>query len=95
MIDEIESAHAEFLVRVRSPGSWAMQPNSPGVQAFFSWVNPYVNGGQYELVGIADIRPNKTEYRWGADEAKAYLESIRNKPPPGDTVEVFKRKAIS
>jgi hypothetical protein len=59
-----------------------MQPGSPGVQAFFSWVNPYGNGGLYELVGVADIRLNKTEYRWGADEAKAYEETYRNKPHP-------------
>src|SRR5208282_3292425 len=33
MIDEIESAHPEFLVRVRVPFSWLAKPNSPGLQA--------------------------------------------------------------
>ena len=86
MIDEIESAHPEFLVRVRVPFSWLAKPNSPGLHAFFSWVDSYVYT-QYELVGIADIlRPDYTEYHWD-DEAKTY------RPGSPYVVEVFKRKA--
>lgn len=86
MIDEIESAQPEFLVRVRVPQSWLAKPNSPGLHSFFSWADSYVDN-QYELVGIADIlRPDYTEYHWG-DEAKTYRARSR------DVVEVFKRKA--
>jgi hypothetical protein len=86
MIEEMQSGHAEFLVRVRVAPSWLATPNSPGLHAFFSWANSYVYT-QYELVGIADIlRPDYTEYHWG-DEAKTY------RPRSQYVVEVFKRKA--
>jgi Dolichyl-phosphate-mannose-protein mannosyltransferase len=86
MIEEVQSGHADFLVRVRVGASWGATPNSPGLHAFFSWANSYVHN-QYELVGIADIlRPDYTEYHWG-DEAKTY------RPRSQYVVEVFKRKA--
>ena len=102
MIDEIESAHAEFLVRVRSPGSWGMQPGSPGVQAFFSWVNPYVNGGvvstSWSALRISGS--TKPSIAGGLMKRKPTkkpigISHIPRKPHPENTVEVFKRKAIS
>lgn len=86
MIDEIESAHPEFLVRVRVPVSWLAKPNSPGLPAFSSWANSYVYT-QHELVRVADIlQTDYTEYHWG-DEAKT------NQPRSPYVVEVFKRTA--
>ena len=86
MIDEIESARPEFLVRVRVPVSWLAKPTSPGLHAFSSWANSYVYT-EYEMVGVADIlQSDYTEYHWG-DEAKTY------RPRSLYVVEVFKRKA--
>jgi len=76
MIDEIESG----ACRVPSAGAFSgvlgNATGLTGVQAFFSWVNPYVNGGQYELVGVADIRLNKPRYRWGLMKRKPTKKPI-------------------
>ena len=66
MIHEIETAHPEFLVSVDVPTSWLAQPGSPQVVKFLTWARKYI-GGQYELVGIADILDDHTEYRWNDD----------------------------
>jgi hypothetical protein len=48
------------------PTSWLAQPGSPQVVKFLTWARKYI-GGQYELVGIADILDDHTEYRWNDD----------------------------
>jgi hypothetical protein len=83
MINEIESAHPQFVVLVDSPLSW-LPKAWPQASSLFSWARSYLSN-QYELVGIADRVGNHSEYRWD-DEAVVYQPRSRN------TVRVFKRK---
>jgi len=84
MINEIESAHPQFVVVVDSPLSWLPKP-SPQAFDFSSWANRYL-GSRYELVGIVDRVDNRSEYHWD-DEATAYQPRSQN------TARVFKRKS--
>jgi hypothetical protein len=66
MIREIEGARPEHVVFVQVPTSWLAGPESD--QHILEWAQTYV-GENYDLVGIADIHEEGTEYRWGHEAA--------------------------
>lgn len=82
MISEIEAAHPGYVVIVRVPTSWLVQPGSPTL--IFSWAKQYLQ--QYELVGIADVQ-SESRYVWD-EAAKDYA------PQSPFAVYVFKRRNL-
>ncbi len=84
MIGEIEAAHPQFVVSVRSRFSWLANPESDEARALSGWASKYIEVG-YELVGVAERVGNHSEYHWG-ENAKAY------QPRSANTVVIFKRK---
>jgi Dolichyl-phosphate-mannose-protein mannosyltransferase len=62
MIAEIEAAHPRFLIMVDNPLSWLRRPNSD--PTILVWFHKYSQNG-YQLVGIADMMKEGTEYHWG------------------------------
>ena len=72
MIDEIERAKPEYVVKVMVPASWPRKTNSD--TEIFYWAEKYI-GEQYQAVGVADIGMTTT-YRWGK-EAKGYRSPAR------------------
>jgi hypothetical protein len=81
MISDIEKAQPEFLVFVNGSLSWLRSTESP--QLIFDWAQKYAADG-YEIVGVADILEEGTQYRWG-EEARSYT------PVSSNTVKIFKR----
>jgi len=67
MMEEIEKAKPEFLVKVMVPGSWLRKPNSD--TSILLWEDKYI-GEEYRIVGIADMG-TETTYRWD-EEAEGY-----------------------
>ncbi len=62
MIDEVEAAAPEYVVRVVGDESWLQSSDSP--TRIFDWWSAY-RARHYRLVGVADILTNEhTEYRW-------------------------------
>lgn len=68
MTSEIEKADPRFVVLADIPQSWQRRPDSD--MTIFSWAGAYVRS-RYQLVGIADLLDEGTEYRWG-DDARTY-----------------------
>jgi hypothetical protein len=68
MISEMETNRPEFMVYVFVPNSWGVSPDSD--RTIFSWADRYARS-HYEVVGIADILADRTEYRWD-NAAKSY-----------------------
>ena len=66
MIREIESARPEHIVFAQVPTSWLAGPESE--QHILEWSQTYV-GERYDLVGLADMLEEGTEYRWGNEAA--------------------------
>jgi 4-amino-4-deoxy-L-arabinose transferase-like glycosyltransferase len=60
MIDEIERAKPEYLVKVMVPASWLRKANSD--TAILYWAEKYI-ADNYRIVGVADIAM-ETTYRW-------------------------------
>jgi hypothetical protein len=65
MIREIEAAKPEFLVFVHVWTSW-LAPQGSG-ELFLDWCRRY--SSTYNQVGVAEITPQGTTYRWGAAAA--------------------------
>ncbi len=68
MASEIENADPRFVVVVDIPESWVREPDSD--RTILSWADAYVRTG-YQLVGVADLLEEGTEYRWNND-ARTY-----------------------
>ena len=68
MISEIEKANPRFVVLVDIPQSWLRRPDSD--TTILKWTDAYIRSG-YQLVGIADLLDEGTEYRWDND-ARSY-----------------------
>ncbi len=83
MMADIERASPQFIVDVDVPFSWFVQPQSD--LTILSWAKTYLQE-HYDLVGVADISRQGTEYRWDA-EASAY------QPKSSNVVRVYRRKA--
>ena len=83
MATEIENAGPRFFVMVNSRTSWLSSPQAD--QWIFTWINDYTKS-HYKLVGVADIRPDETVYRWYG-EAASYQPSKKT-----DLVLVFEKK---
>ena len=60
-VNEIERAKPEFIVSIGVVTSWMPRPESD--TAIWTWSDKYISDG-YELIGVADILPNGTEYYW-------------------------------
>ena len=82
MISEIEASRPQFLVFVNSPTSWLRTDASDST--IFSWSDQYAGSG-YQLVGIADLFAEGTEYHF--DDAATY------RPRSDNAILVFKRLA--
>lgn len=82
MIADIEKSMPQYIVNVDVPFSWMTRADSD--LTIFSWAKNYLRD-HYELVGVADILPQGTKYRWDA-EAPAYH------PESSNVVWVYKRK---
>jgi len=71
MIREIETAQPEYIVREEAEEAWLRTPDSPA--RIFDWWEAY-RQQHYQLVGLAEtISDDRTEYRWGAAQAQAYI----------------------
>jgi Dolichyl-phosphate-mannose-protein mannosyltransferase len=81
-IHEIEAAQPEYIVNVNVFFSWFPRPNSD--RAIFQWARTYIQQ-HYELIGLVDLQPQGSEFRWD-DAARAH--SLRS----SNFVEVFRRK---
>ena len=85
MIAQIEEARPEYLVFVKLPASWDLQPDfqrvvGTGVAPWF----PEFAQRFYEPAGLVIIEP-EPEYHWGRDAL--------NRPPfPGPFIGIFKRR---
>jgi len=80
-IHDIETARPEYLVVVNMDSSWMTW--AAGDRRLFNWVHQYT--GSYDLVGLTEIYPDHTEYRWG----KA---AVADKPKTLSAIFTFKRK---
>ncbi len=65
-IHDVEKARPEFLVEVNMGTSWMTWGDAD--PALFKWIRSYP-GPWYDLIGVAEIYPTHTEYRWGKDAA--------------------------
>ena len=83
MAREVENAAPKFFVMVNSRASWLSSPRAD--QWIITWINDYARS-RYNLVGVADIRPDGTVYRWHGEAAK-YQPSKKT-----DLIFVFERK---
>lgn len=68
MASEIEKASPRFVVVVDIPESWLRETDSD--TTILSWSDAYVRS-RYQLVGVADLLNEGTEYRWDND-ARTY-----------------------
>lgn len=83
MAREVENAGPRFFVMVNSRTSWLSSPTAD--QWIITWINDYTRS-RYNLVGIADIRPDETVYRWYG-EAASFQPSKKT-----DLILVFERR---
>jgi hypothetical protein len=81
MMDEIEKAKPEYLVKVMVPASWLRKANSD--TAILYWTEKYI-ADNYRIVGVADIAL-ETTYRWD-DAAEGY------RPVSKYSVYLYKRR---
>jgi 4-amino-4-deoxy-L-arabinose transferase-like glycosyltransferase len=81
MIDEIEKAKPEYLVKVMVPASWLRKANSD--TAILYWAEKYIRDN-YRIVGVADVA-RETSYHWD-DAAEGY------RPLSKYSVYLYKRK---
>ena len=73
MISEIEHAAPRFVIQVLIPQSWLRRPDSD--KTIMDWSDAYVRS-HYQLVGVADLLEEGTEYRWNND-ARTYSPRSR------------------
>jgi hypothetical protein len=83
MIAEIEKTKPGYLVFVNVPTSWV--PREHSERLLVTWYQRYA-AEHYDLVGVVDILPDESVYRWGAEAPTYTLRSPAN-------VYVLKRKA--
>jgi len=72
MMDEIEKAKPEYVVKVVVATSWLRKANSD--TTILLWAEKYI-GDQYRVVGVADIAMTTT-YRWD-EQAEGYVPRSR------------------
>lgn len=65
-IQAIETHQPRYIVQFKHPISLLIY--GPTAKPFFEWFDPYV-AAHYEQVGVADMLPDETIYRWGAEMA--------------------------
>ena len=82
LVREVESASPAYVVFVNVRASWLMRPGSHPL--VFNWAPGYLQR-HYDMVGVVDIMPDRTEYVWGGD-ATSYRPRSRN------FLTVFKRR---
>ena len=82
MISEIEAASPKFLIFVHIPTSWLMDSDSELL--IIDWFEQYCQK-YYINVGVIDIYPDHTVYRWN-EEAAGYEPRSKNR------IFVFERK---
>jgi 4-amino-4-deoxy-L-arabinose transferase-like glycosyltransferase len=82
MISEIESSRPKFLIVVGVDESWTERPTSE--QYIFGWRDKYIRSN-YTLVGVVDIAPPETVFKWDDDARKYTGQSMAN-------VLIFERK---
>ena len=63
MIQEVEAANPRYLIFVRVSTSWLIRPGSDAT--IFGWFGQYQRS--FTRVGVVDIMPKETVYRWGAE----------------------------
>jgi hypothetical protein len=63
MIQEVEAAHPRYLIFVRVSTSWLIRPGSD--ETILGWFGQYQRS--FTRVGVVDIMPKETVYRWGAE----------------------------
>jgi hypothetical protein len=81
MVREVAAARPEFMVYVRTSGSWLRGKDSPRLSV--NWYQDYA-GRYYDRVGLVQIFPDGTTYDWGPDipwppEASRWIEIVRRK----------------
>ena len=62
MINEIQTAMPKYFVYVNVSASWMLKPNSD--HYIFSWTGPFLRSNDYKLIGMIDIYPDRTIYKW-------------------------------
>lgn len=67
MIREIETARPEYLLHVNVSSSWSVQSGSEPF--LLTWASRYAQE-QFTLVGVVDILPEGSVYRWGDDAGR-------------------------
>jgi hypothetical protein len=84
MIHDLESGEPEYVVFAQVATSWLARPESD--QRILEWARTHVSE-RYDLVGVADMFEDGTEYRWW-DEAARYeprseqvMYVFRKRPP--------------
>jgi hypothetical protein len=65
-IHDVEKARPEFLVLVNVPTSWMTWADAN--PALYKWIRSYP-APYYDLIGVTEIYPTHTEYRWGKETA--------------------------
>ncbi len=81
-IHDVEAAKPAYLVYVNIYASWLVQSGSP--TDLFRWAVPYYTP-RYQQVGVVELSPRGTTYRWDAD-ATGY------RPLSSDFVLILKRR---
>jgi hypothetical protein len=81
-IHDVETAKPEYLVVVNLDTSWMTW--AAGDPTLFSWIHQYP-GRYYDLVGVAEIYPDHTDYRWGK-------ETAAEKPKTLSAIFTYKRR---
>ncbi len=71
LIGDIVGNHPEYIVYISSGSSWGRDPKSGGT--VFDWWRSY--SARYDVVGVADILEDHTEYKWDADAAAYKIQS--------------------
>lgn len=79
---DVETAKPEYLVIVNTGSSWMTYTNAD--PALFNWTKTYPRES-YEMVGVAEMFNDHTEYRWGK-------ENLVEKPKTYNAIFTWKRK---
>jgi hypothetical protein len=85
MIRDLEAAGPEYIVFAQVETSWLARPESD--MTILEWSRRHVSD-HYDLVGVADIAPDGTEYRWEEDAAGYEARSP-------EVMYVFRKRPVS
>jgi hypothetical protein len=85
MIRDLEAAGPEYIVFAQVGTSWLARPESD--KTLLEWCRRHVSD-HYDLVGVADIYTDGTEYRWEADAAVYEARST-------EVMYVFRKRPVS